>query len=102
MRDPYLIIIALIGLYPDMPLKFYIDSSRISRGTFFKVKGHLEELEIITLNARKRLFINIDKGLAFLSDVYPGVTISLHTSSNELPMSDNFLQSSRTTSSSAL
>ena len=83
MRDPYLVIIMAIRRYPGMPLKFYIDNSKVSRGTFFKVKGHLEQLGIVSLSAQKRIILNVEHGLRFLAEAYPGVKIDLDTVANE-------------------
>jgi len=102
MRDPYLVIITLVSIYPEMPLKFYIDASKLSRGTFFKVKGHLEELKIIKINDRKRILVDEEKGLDYLAEAYPGVTISLDRSRNGLPISNDVQQPSVITGSSAV
>jgi hypothetical protein len=77
MRDPYLLLITSIMCYPNKPLKFYLDAAKVSRGTFFKVKGHLEALGIISLGDRKHLVVDLEKGQRFLDAAYPGLPIEL-------------------------
>ena len=77
MRDPYLFLIVSILCSPEKSLKYYLDVSGVSRGTFFKVKAHLEALGIISLNDNKKLVVDRERGLKFLADAYPGLPTAL-------------------------
>ena len=75
MRDPVLVIISVLILYPNKPLKFYIDASKISRATFFKAKAGLEEACIVLKNNEKQVIVDREKCLRYVADEYPGVTM---------------------------
>ena len=75
--DPYLLLITSIVCFPNKTLKFYIDATRVSRGTFFKVKRHLEALSIISQGDRKQLVVDLDRGQRFIDEAYPGLPIEL-------------------------
>ena len=80
MRDPYLNVLAVVAKYPGRPLKFYVEESRVSRGTFFKVKSDLELRGALLKLERRQISLNREKSLSFLADAYPGVTITLPNS----------------------
>jgi len=75
MRDPVLVIISVLSLYPNKPLKFYIDASGISRATFFKAKAGLEDAGIVLKNDEKQIIVDREKCLRYVADEYPGVTM---------------------------
>ena len=73
MRDPCLSIISALLLSPDMPLKFYLGVSKMSRGTFFKAKAELESRGIVFYTGSKQLTLDRDKALDFIVVAYPGL-----------------------------
>ena len=75
MRDPYLTIIAALIHTPLKPLKYYLEVSKVSRGTFFKVKADLEAKGIIFKGEGRQILLDHDRGVRFLADAYPGVLI---------------------------
>lgn len=79
MPDPYLTVIAVVAQNPGKPLKFYLDASKVSRGTFFKVKSDLELRGVLLKTERRQISLDHEKGLSFLANIYPGVEITLPT-----------------------
>lgn len=75
MRDPYLTIISVLLNAPSKPLKFYLEASKVSRGTFFKGKAKLLGLGIICAGDDKQIVVDRDKCLRYLTEEYPGVSM---------------------------
>ena len=75
MRDPVLAIISALVHSPIKPLKFYLEASKVSRGTFFKAKADLEELGVIVKDQNKKIVVDRDKCLEYLAEEYPGVSM---------------------------
>lgn len=74
MRDPYINLILSLIQYPGKPLKFYLDASKVSRGTFFKVKGDLELMGILFWDDSRQITLNHEKGINYLAGIYPGLS----------------------------
>jgi hypothetical protein len=74
MRDPYINLILSLIQDPGKTLKFYLDASKVSRGTFFKVKADLELMGILHWNDSRQITLNQEKGLTYLAGVYPGLS----------------------------
>ncbi len=77
MRDRYLMIISALIHAPNKPLKFYLEVSKMSRGTFFKAKAELVAQGVISTGDAGQIVLDRDKGLRLLADAYPGVSIDL-------------------------
>ena len=79
MRDPKLSLISAILLVPKKRQKFYLDTSNLSRGTFFKVKAELSELGIVTIDEAKQMKLDHEKALKFVNENYPGLACTFDT-----------------------
>jgi len=73
MRDASLSLILSLIQHPEKTLKFYLDASKVTRGTFFKVKAELEQMGILHWNDSRRIAINQEKSLHYLESSYPGL-----------------------------
>ena len=76
MRDPCLSIISAMLDAPQKPLKFYLATSKMSRGTFFKAKSDLMALGIVAFDVTKQLTIDTQKAVDFVVEMYPGIAFS--------------------------
>ena len=79
MRDPKLSLISAILLVPKKRQKFYLDTSKLSRGTFFKVKAELSEQGIVTIDEAKQMKLDHEKALKFVNENYPGLACTFDT-----------------------
>jgi hypothetical protein len=77
MRDPCLSIISAMLDAPQKPLKFYLATSKMSRGTFFKAKADLMSLGIVAFDGTKQLTLDTEKARDFVFDMYPGIAVNL-------------------------
>jgi hypothetical protein len=91
MRDIYLRLIISIPCPPNIYLKFYHKFSKVSRGTFFKVKSHLEAKDIIRLKDRKQPVVGRVKGADYVEKAYPGLLAELKARQKSIKGSMNLL-----------
>ena len=73
MIDPHLSVILSVMTTPQRCIKFHLDATKISRGTFFKVKSDLEALGIVSKSETKHLKVDAEKALIFILNTYPGL-----------------------------
>ena len=79
MRDPKLSLISAILLTPEKRQKYYLDVSKLSRGTFFKVKSELLEQGIVQIDDAKQMKLDREKALKFVNENYPGLACAFDT-----------------------
>ena len=91
MRDIYLRLKTSIPCPPNKNLKFYHKFSKVFRGTFFKVKSHLEAKEIIRLKDRKQPVVGRVKGGDYVEKAYSALLAELQARQKSIKASMKLL-----------